>query len=81
MEITTKQLKRVDVVAVSGRIDSSTAPDLDEVLGSIVDAGRFHIFICKTGRDHPHARNSVPTDDIVCVVEKGKERIDHLFSW
>jgi len=32
MEITTKQLKRVDVVAVSGRIDSSTAPKLAEVL-------------------------------------------------
>ena len=43
MEITTKQLKRVDVVAVSGRVDSSTAPDLDEVLTSIVDADRYHI--------------------------------------
>jgi len=43
MEITAKQLKRVDVVTVSGRIDSSTAPDLDEVLGSIVDVGRFRI--------------------------------------
>ena len=43
MEITAKQLKRVDVVTVSGRIDSSTAPDLDEVLRSIVDAGRFRI--------------------------------------
>ena len=39
MEITTKQLKRVDVVTVSGRIDSSTAPDLDTLLNSIVDAG------------------------------------------
>ena len=43
MEITAKQLKRVDVVAVGGRVDSSTAPDLDEVLRSIVDAGRFRI--------------------------------------
>jgi anti-sigma B factor antagonist len=43
MEITTKQLKRVDVVTVSGRVDSATAPELDEVLGSIVDAGRFRI--------------------------------------
>ena len=43
MEITAKQLKRADVVTVSGRIDSSTAPDLDEVLRSIVDAGRFRI--------------------------------------
>jgi anti-sigma B factor antagonist len=43
MEITTKQLKRVDVVIVSGRVDSSTAPELDKVLRSITDAERFRI--------------------------------------
>ena len=43
MEITTTQLKRVDVVEVSGRVDSSTAPDLEEALKSIVDAGRYRI--------------------------------------
>jgi anti-sigma B factor antagonist len=43
MEITTKQLKRVDVVIVTGRIDSSTAPELEEALRSIIDAGRFRI--------------------------------------
>lgn len=43
MEITAKQLKRVDVVTVSGRIDSSTAPSLEKVLTAIVDAGRFRI--------------------------------------
>ena len=43
MEITAKELKRVDVVAVRGRVDSSTAPELDEVLNSILDAGRFRI--------------------------------------
>jgi anti-sigma B factor antagonist len=43
MKITTKQLKRVDVVKVSGRIDSSTAPDLDKALRSIMDAGRYRI--------------------------------------
>jgi anti-sigma B factor antagonist len=43
MEVTTKQLKRVDVVTVSGRIDSATAPELDRVLTSIVEAGRYRI--------------------------------------
>jgi anti-sigma B factor antagonist len=43
MEITTKQLKRVDVVTVSGRIDSSTAPDLDKALKSILEADRYRI--------------------------------------
>jgi anti-sigma B factor antagonist len=43
MEITTKQLKRVDVVTVSGRVDSSTAQELDEVLKSILEAERYRI--------------------------------------
>ena len=43
MEITTKQLKRVEVVTVSGRVDSATAPELEKVLRSIVDADRFRI--------------------------------------
>lgn len=43
MEVTTKQLKRVDLVTVSGRIDSATAPELDRVLKSIVEAGRYRI--------------------------------------
>jgi anti-sigma B factor antagonist len=43
MEVTTKQLKRVDLVTVSGRIDSATAPELDRVVKSIVEAGRFRI--------------------------------------
>ena len=49
MEITTKQLKRVDLVTVSGRVDSSTAPELDKVLRSIMDAERFRI--CMDLRD------------------------------
>jgi len=43
MEITTKRLKRVDLVTVGGRIDSATAPELERILRSIVDAGRYRI--------------------------------------
>jgi anti-sigma B factor antagonist len=43
MEISIKQLKRVDVVTVSGRIDSSTAPELERALHSLLDADRFRI--------------------------------------
>jgi anti-sigma B factor antagonist len=43
MEITTRQLRRVDVVAVTGRVDSSTAPELEEALTTIMDEGRFRI--------------------------------------
>jgi anti-sigma B factor antagonist len=52
MEIITKQLKRVDVVTVSGRVDSSTAPDLDKVLRSIVDEGRFRICMDLEGLEY-----------------------------
>lgn len=43
MEITHKELKRVDLVSVSGRIDSSTAPELEAALRAINDAGRYRI--------------------------------------
>jgi anti-sigma B factor antagonist len=43
MKVTAKQLKRVNVVTVSGRVDSSTAPELDEVLSSILAEGQFRI--------------------------------------
>lgn len=52
MEITTKRLKRVDVVTVSGRIDSATAPDLDKVLRSIVDEGQFRICMDLKGLEY-----------------------------
>lgn len=45
MEITTKRLKRVDLVTVSGRIDSAAALELERGLKSIVDAGRYRICI------------------------------------
>ena len=45
MEITTAQLKRCDLVTVKGRVDGSTAPDLERALHGITDDGRFHIVL------------------------------------
>ncbi len=45
MEVTTKQYKRCDVVSVSGRIDSATAPKLAEALEALIAAGRFKIVL------------------------------------
>lgn len=45
MEISTQQHKRCDVVIVSGRVDSATAPQLEETLDSIMDAGRFKLVL------------------------------------
>jgi anti-sigma B factor antagonist len=43
MEVTTTHYKRCDLVKADGRIDSSTAPKLEESLKSITDAGRYKI--------------------------------------
>jgi anti-sigma B factor antagonist len=45
MEITTTQYKRCDVVKVIGRIDSYTAPNLEEVLKSLTEGGRYKIVL------------------------------------
>ncbi len=45
MEISVTQFKRCDLVKVNGRIDSSTAPQLESALQSITDAGRFKIVL------------------------------------
>ncbi|MCK4898159.1 MAG: STAS domain-containing protein [Anaerolineales bacterium] len=48
MDISTQQYKRCDVVTVSGRIDSATAPQLEEALDAIMDAGRFKLVLDMT---------------------------------
>jgi anti-sigma B factor antagonist len=45
MEIKKKQFKHCDLVDVTGRVDSSTAPLLGDTLNEITNEGRFHIVI------------------------------------
>ncbi|HOG46844.1 MAG TPA: STAS domain-containing protein [Anaerolineae bacterium] len=45
MEVTSRQLKRVDLVKVNGRVDSATAPQLEAALQGITAQERFHIVI------------------------------------
>ena len=45
MEITTKELRRCDLVAAEGRIDSSTVEILVQTLASIKEAGRYKIVL------------------------------------
>jgi anti-sigma B factor antagonist len=51
MEITTRQFKRCDVVQVTGRVDSSTAPRLGEAFDAIMDAEHFRIVFDMGGVD------------------------------
>ena len=44
-KIITKQYKRVDLVEINGRIDSSTAPQLEQALQKIIREGRYRIVV------------------------------------
>ncbi len=44
-KVTTKQYKRVDMVEVAGRIDSSTAPQLEQALNKLIQDGHFRIVV------------------------------------
>lgn len=43
MEITTSQFKHCDLITVTGRVDSSTAPQFAEALNAIMSEGRYKI--------------------------------------
>lgn len=49
MDISLTEYKRCDVVKVDGRVDSSTAPKLEEALNSIMESGRYKIVMDMTG--------------------------------
>lgn len=51
MDITTTQYKRCDVVKMVGRVDSYTAPNLEEVLTNITNNGRYKIIFDMTDVD------------------------------
>ena len=52
MEITTTQYKHSDLVKVTGRVDSFTAPKLAEVMESITDSGRYKIAFDMAGLEY-----------------------------
>ena len=45
MEISVKPLKHVDIVSITGRIDSATAPEFDTALKGLLDHGRKKIVL------------------------------------
>lgn len=45
MEISSTQFKHCDVVKVTGRVDSATAPRLAEEFGRLNDSGRYKIIM------------------------------------
>ncbi|MDH7486552.1 MAG: STAS domain-containing protein [Anaerolineae bacterium] len=51
MGVSSVRLKRCDLVTLSGRMDSSAVPQVEEVLKDITDAGRFHLVLDMGGVD------------------------------
>jgi len=45
MEISSKQLKRVDLLELEGRIDSNVAAQLEDAFKTITSSGRFRIVV------------------------------------
>jgi anti-sigma B factor antagonist len=43
VEITTKEYRRVAVVSVSGRIDTSTSTQFEETINDLIDKGHFNL--------------------------------------
>jgi len=52
MEVTTTKYKHCDLVKVSGRIDSVTAPKLAETIDAIMNDGRFKIVMDMSGVEY-----------------------------
>jgi len=78
VEIKTEAMKRSEVVTVSGRIDSATAPELEKVLLGLIQSGQKNIvvnlsdteFISSAGLKAllsalMKVRKSVPAGDVV----------------
>jgi anti-sigma B factor antagonist len=51
MEITSQAMKRCELVCVSGRIDSYTAPDLEKALLGLIAAGEKNIVVNLSNTD------------------------------
>jgi len=52
MEVTTTKYKHCDLVKVSGRIDSATAPKLAETIDAIMNDGRYKIIMDMSGVEY-----------------------------
>lgn len=45
MEVKTEAMKRCELVTVSGRVDSTTAPKLEEVLLGLIETGQKNLVV------------------------------------
>jgi anti-sigma B factor antagonist len=78
MDVKTEAMKRCEVVTVAGRVDSASAPELEQVLLGLVQAGQKNIvvnlrgttFISSAGLKallsaHMKVRKAIPPGEVV----------------
>lgn len=91
MEIKTESMNRCELVTVSGRIDSNTAPELEELLLGLVQSGQKNIAVNLASAEYISSaglkallsaqmkvRKAVPKGDVVIaeIPAKLKESFD-----
>lgn len=52
VDINVQSMKRVDLITVSGRVDSSTAHELEETLDTRINDGRYNLVLEMSGVDY-----------------------------
>ncbi len=52
MDLSTNEMQQVTVMSVSGRVDSATAPELENALKQLVDGNKVRIVLDLTGVDY-----------------------------
>ncbi len=45
MEFSSKEMKRCEIAHISGRVDSSTAPEMQEYLNGLLKRGRYNLVL------------------------------------
>ena len=52
MEITTQEFKHCEMITVTGRVDSSTAPQLAQALEAANDGGKYKLVVNMEGLEY-----------------------------
>jgi anti-anti-sigma factor len=81
MEITVRELRDVDVVTVVGRVDSNTAPQMDQALKGLVDNGRFKIVLDLAGVEYMSSAGLRAMVSCMREVKKGVRLGDLRLVW
>ncbi len=76
IRVNAKPLKRVDLVQVSGRVDSSTAPQFEAAVQQIIDEGRYRIVVDLSGTEYMSSAAFRVLISALKQVKKGTRRGD-----